>query len=86
MKTFILYGSCGEMIVDTDGNVLEHIAYPYADMDGYANIIRIDVGEWRDFYPNEQLEGGSWDVLDFGGWLNTDQYFNHCREAFEGAI
>lgn len=82
-NTFTICGSCGELVVNTTGLVLEHIAYPHDGMDGYPEIAYIDVSEWRVTYPGQRLAGIEWDVLDFGGWSENGQYFSPCREAFQ---
>lgn len=69
-------GNWGELICDpVTGNVL---AYNRGgdyekEGDGYDNITRLDVDEWRHTYPEGDITAGH-DILDFGSWDKDDVY------------
>jgi hypothetical protein len=66
----IVTGGWGELICDpVTGNV---ITYDRGgdwekEGDGYDNLTRVDVDEWRRTYPEEDITAGH-DILDFGTW------------------
>lgn len=41
--------------------------------DGYDDITRLDVDEWRSYYPGED-PAGPHDILDFGSWDEGGRY------------
>lgn len=63
LATFTVTGGEGELTVcAASGVVLDRTA------DAYPTFTRIDVAEWRAFYPGEELAGQSVDILDTAGW------------------
>lgn len=61
--TFKVTGGEGELTVCAEtGDILERTD------DAYPAFTRIDVAEWRAFYPGEELAGQSVDILDTAGW------------------
>jgi len=46
----------------------------------YANIAKLDVAEWRRFYPDESPVDNGWDILDWGYWTLAGQYEPARRE------
>ena len=76
MKTFTAHGGWGELICDCEtGRVLEYDRSSEwkKDGDGYDDIVRLDVDEWRAFWPNGDLCAGH-DILDFGSWDKSGRY------------
>lgn len=62
-STFKVTGGEGELTVCAEtGDVLARTP------DAYPSFTRIDVAEWRAFYPGEELAGQSVDILDTAGW------------------
>jgi hypothetical protein len=92
MKTFIAFGNYGDLTCDANtGEVLtyhaEDDAYGPDDPEGqgYRDVERLDVKEWRDTYPGEELADGRHDLLDFGFWTKGGKYEpadESWREAF----
>ena len=73
MKTFSATGNWGNLICDAEsGHVIEyHRSSEWQKPgDGYDNITRLDVDEWRAYWPGGDLFAGH-DILDFGSW-DTD--------------
>lgn len=67
LPTFTVTGSEGTLTVCADtGDVLARTP------DAYPTFTRIDVAEWRAFYPGEELAGQSVDILDTAGWQGED--------------
>ena len=63
LATFTVTGGEGELTVcAASGVVLDRTS------DAYPAFTRIDVAEWRAFYPGEELAGQSVDILDTAGW------------------
>lgn len=64
LETFTATGGEGSLTVCAEtGDILSRHA------DGaYPSFTRIDVAEWRAFYPGETLAGQSVDILDTAGW------------------
>lgn len=61
---FRVTGAQGELLVCANtGDILARDT-----PDAYPTFTRIDVAEWRAFYPGEELAGQSVDVLDTAGW------------------
>lgn len=61
--TFTVTGGEGSLTVCAEtGDILSR------DPSAYPSFTRIDVAEWRAFYPGETLAGQTVDVLDTAGW------------------
>ena len=76
MKTFKATGGWGELICDaTTGDLIEYQrGGEWAKQgDGYDDIVRLDVDEWRAYWPSGDLFAGH-DILDFGSWDASGRY------------
>lgn len=63
LAAFTVTGGEGELTVcAASGAILDRTE------DAYPTFTRIDVAEWRAFYPGEELAGQSVDILDTAGW------------------
>lgn len=63
LETFTVTGGEGSLTVCAEtGDVLSR------DPSAYPSFTRIDVAEWRAFYPGETLAGQTVDILDTAGW------------------
>jgi hypothetical protein len=66
-------GSHGTLIVDSEtGAVLDYNPEYVEGFEGYGNIKRIDIEEWRKAYPGEPFL--DCDILDVGYWTADDVY------------
>lgn len=76
MKTFKATGGYGDLICDAEtGNVVEYQRGGdwEKEGDGYDNLTRLDVDEWRSYWPGGDLFAGH-DILDFGTWASDGSY------------
>ena len=76
VETFTAVGNWGELKCDVNtGNVVsyERGGDWEKEGDGYDNITRLDVDEWRKTYPIGDLTAGH-DILDFGSWDKDGRY------------
>lgn len=76
MKTFKATGGYGDLICDAEtGNVVEYQRGGdwQKEGDGYDVITRLDVDEWRTYWPSGDLFAGH-DILDFGTWAIDGSY------------
>jgi hypothetical protein len=67
---FTANGCWGTLFCDiTTGNVIHYKRGSRWKKpgDGYDHIVRLDVDEWRKYYPGEDIALDH-DVLDFGSW------------------
>lgn len=72
MKTFVVFGSHGQVSANTEtGDVVSYVPVEGDPEPGYGDIVRFDVVEWFSKYPGEKLD--SVDILDIGYW--------YCAEA-----
>lgn len=75
-KTFTANGCWGELHCDpVTGNVVryERGGDWEKEGDGYDDITRLDVDEWRAYWPGGDLFAGH-DILDFGSWDKNGRY------------
>jgi hypothetical protein len=90
---FHVTGSYGDLLVNAEtGAVLEYLveddAYGPDDPEGqgYRDIVRFDVAEWRSTYSTEQLAGLWIDILDIGFWTDKNEHYeppeNDWRKEF----
>lgn len=73
-KMFTATGNWGTLVCDTVTGVVILYDRDNSDWekegDGYDNITRLDVDEWRRTYPGGDISAGH-DIIDFGSW-DTD--------------
>lgn len=77
MKTFIVFGNHGEIIVNaTDGTIISFSECFDSCCDGYNDIKKFDVEEFKTHYNYDidKLNGQYVDVLDIGLWSDKDVY------------
>lgn len=71
--TITLHGSHGT--AEFDAVTGEFIStQPDYGGDGYPDIARLHIVEWRAAYPGEDPLTSDWDVLDWGYWTRAGQY------------
>lgn len=63
-------GNHGNLEVDADTGAVLSYEYEGFDSDGYKIIVRFDVAEFRQAYPNEDIVGTYVDILDIGYWYS----------------
>ena len=74
MSEFYVNGSHGEMRADAlTGHVIELNNDDYNSIE-YNVIVRFDIDEWRQKYPDEELNGMNMDILDIGFWCSDGEY------------
>lgn len=65
-QTFVVTGPHGTLTVDAEtGSVLD--LWPFYQSDAYADIVRIDAGEWVAFWASDP-RGSQLDIQDVGFW------------------
>ena len=74
-------GSNGDVLVDKEGTPIEYRYYSGAlrtsaaqldDEADYHIITRVNVKEWHEAWPGEDLLNAAHDILDFGYWYTKD--------------
>jgi hypothetical protein len=86
----IIEGSWGRLHVDTEtGDVLRLSGAPKdAESEGYHDIARFDLEEWKRFYNQDTCRGA--DILDVGYWTKEGIYepaaAKHRDEIARGAF
>lgn len=75
-NTFVATGNWGDLVCCAATGLVvryERLGEWQKFGDGYDDITRLDVDEWRAFYPGEDVSGPH-DVLDFGSWDEAGRY------------
>lgn len=76
-QTFTVYGNWGTLCCDAETGMV--ISYDHSDSDwekpgdGYEDIVRMDINEWRQHYPGQDITKYPRDIIAFGFWT-TDGY------------
>ena len=72
--TFLVTSSLGVLTVSGITGLVLDREYVTDDGGYLAQIVTLDIAEWRAQYPEEELIGSTHDILDFGVWSPDLKY------------